>query len=157
MKLKTNKGSVIQRSKYGVGKQMGSNLYAHINYLDSAIRNQDLIFLCSLLLPEDFNPNCFCINYKEGWIRFDEAPDFDTAREPTVGLTYKIYYNESRIVKRQVNQIWHHKWMWVKDDYKGFDVKESFEWSRKWLSKFDEPAKGSPQCWKLQLKEAGLK
>ena len=44
----------------------------------------------------------------------------------------------------------------VKDGYKGFDVRESHEWSKLWLSKIKEPASGSAMCWREQLKQAGL-
>jgi hypothetical protein len=31
------------------------------------------------------------------------------------------------------NMIWHHKWLWVGDDYTGFDVDESFERSKQYV------------------------
>lgn len=162
MILKTYKGSVIQRSKYGVGKEIGNNLYFHIDYI-SQIKGIDTAFLTLIakvlpknLLPNDFKPRCIVLNRKEKWIRFDEAPDFDTAREPHAGLTYKMFYDECRIEKRQIDQIWHHKWLWVGDDYNGFDVQESFNWSKKWLSKLNEVASGYPNKWELQLKKVGL-
>ena len=57
----------------------------------------------------------------------------------------------------KTNQIWHHKWMWVKNDYKGFDVQESYEWSKLWTSKIkDTSGIGSIPIWNKKLKDVGL-
>jgi poly(A) polymerase len=90
-------------------------------------------------------------------IRFDQAPDFDTAREPHVG-DYVIVdpRNPNFVNKGHSNSIWHHKWLWVKDNYVGFDVDKSKEWSKMWLSKLGEPAKGTDVTWNSQLQKVGL-
>ena len=42
----------------------------------------------------------------------------------------------NRILPDKKNpQIWHHKWMWVKDDYSGFDVEKSKMRSELWKDK----------------------
>ena len=134
--LKTLKGSVIKRSsKYGVGKEIGGQIYFHKNYVDDICPN--LYELAKDILEEeypDFKYNCLMYDKKKpDTLRFDEAPDFDSAREPMPG----------------------HKWLWVKDDYKGFDVEESYEWSKKWLEKISSPS-GYIDKWKAELKDAGL-
>lgn len=44
------------------------------------------------------------------------------------------------------------KWLWVKNDYTGFDVRESWEWSRKWFSTLKETSDGNGiQRWNAQL------
>lgn len=156
MKLKTLKGSPIKRSKYGVGKLIGhEKYYVHIDYADEIMPISEL-FAFSFGLPDDFSPNSVLIDFAKYEVRFDEAPDFDTAREPRAGLTYRVHRN-GFVEKRVVDQIWHHKWLWVKDDYKGFDIQESFNWSKEWLSKLNERAYGSPARWAEQLKKIGLK
>ena len=102
---------------------------------------------------------CFnCIRYspKTEDIAFQEVPDFDTAREPIVG-DYIVVYHDGRIRKGHSNYIFHHKWLWVKNDYQGFNVRESWEWSRTWLNVLTEPSDGNGlNRWINQLKNFGL-
>lgn len=156
--LKTLKGSVIKRSsKYGVGKEIGGQIYFHKNYVDDICPN--LYELAKDILEEeypDFKYNCLMYDKKKpDTLRFDEAPDFDSAREPMPGTMLSVDTSNGKIIKRYSPQIWHHKWLWVKDDYKGFDVEESYEWSKKWLEKISSPS-GYIDKWKAELKDAGL-
>ncbi len=156
--LKTLKGSVIKRSsKYGVGKEIGGQIYFHKNYVDDICPN--LYELAKDILEEeypDFKYNCLMYDKKKpDTLRFDEAPDFDSAREPMPGTMLSVDTSTGKIIKRYSPQIWHHKWLWVKDDYKGFDVEESYEWSKKWLEKISSPS-GYIDKWKAELKDAGL-
>jgi hypothetical protein len=68
-------------------------------------------------------------------IAFQYSPDFDTADEPTLAWTVTVK-SDGTVSRSEgsVNnpQIWHHKWMWVGDDYTGFDVEASKERSRLW-------------------------
>lgn len=156
--LKTLKGSIIKRSsKYGVGKEIGGQIYFHKNYVDDICPN--LYELAKDILEEeypDFKYNCLMYDKKKpDTLRFDEAPDFDSAREPMPGNMLSVDTSTGKIIKRYSPQIWHHKWLWVKDDYKGFDVEESYEWSKKWLEKISSPS-GYIDKWKAELKDAGL-
>lgn len=156
--LKTLKGSIIKRSsKYGVGKEIGGQIYFHKNYVDDICPN--LYELAKDILEEeypDFKYNCLMYDKKKpDTLRFDEAPDFDSAREPMPGVMLSVDTSTGKIIKRYSPQIWHHKWLWVKDDYKGFDVEESYEWSKKWLEKISSPS-GYIDKWKAELKDAGL-
>ncbi len=90
-----------------------------------------------------------------GVVRFDEAFDFDTVREPHVG-NYVTIFPDGVVKEGNSLNIWHHKWLWVRDDYGGFDVDESKRWSEKWLSKVPEIAKGSDVTWNAQLKKYGV-
>lgn len=54
------------------------------------------------------------------------------------------------------NNVWHHKWLWVKDDYKGFDVDKAKKWSKLWLSKLNQIAKGTDKSFGTQLQKHGL-
>jgi len=38
---------------------------------------------------------------------------------------------------KRIPQIYHHKWLFVKDDYQGFDVDKSKERSAEWLQVSD--------------------
>ena len=89
-------------------------------------------------------------------IRFDESADFDIAREPTPGKMIAVD-SQGNVAKRKSNQIFHHKWMWVDDDYKGFDVNKEYSWSKEWTSKVDNfSGIGKKENWDKILKEKGL-
>ena len=162
--LKTLKGSRIWYSKYSVGKAIGSKLYVHKDYADMAIPKH--IYEKAKELLYKYEPglsfNCLCYDTKTpNIIRFDEAPNFDSAREPRPGIMWtvdvsRIHEGERCYRVSYSDAIWHHKWMWVKEDYKGFDVQENYEWSKLWLSKLDEVASGSQNKWSEQLRKVGL-
>lgn len=155
--LKTLKGSVIKRSKFGVGKLIGGQLYFHRRYATKVLDGD------AVELLDDFTPDCpfifNCVRYdlKSGSIALVEAPDFDRAREPVVGRMFTIKPDGSTSVSRSYNQIWHHKWLWVMNGYPGFNVGNSWEWSKKWLSVLTEPADGSNlENWEAQLAQFNL-
>lgn len=129
--LKTKKGSTIKRSG-NVGKRMGGDLYLHKQYADEI--DQDLYNDYKDKLPKGFKYNILKYNKNNETISFINSPDFDTADEPIVGDSYKVSKNGITYT-RQKNppQIYHHKWLFVDDDYKGFDVDKAKERSRKWL------------------------
>lgn len=155
--IRTHTGSKISRSKYGVGKAMGDQLYFHKDYVNDVVP-PDVWKRASKLLPKGFKYNTLVYNPKKGTLRFDEAPDFDSAREPIPGETVTVDYINGIVGKpKSSDSIWHHKWLWVKDDYKGFKVDKSKEWSRLWTSKLRETAVGRAHLWKEQLAKYGLK
>lgn len=155
--IRTYAGSRISRSKYGVGKDMGGAIYFHKNYVNDVVP-PDVWKRASKLLPKGFKYNTLVYSPKKGLLRFDEAPDFDSAREPIPGETVTVDYINGIVGKpKSSDSIWHHKWLWVKDDYKGFKVDKSKEWSRLWTSKLRETAVGRAHLWKEQLAKYGLK
>ena len=157
--LKTKHGSSIRRYRGNVGKQVGSAIYVHKLYADQVIPKEILDKAIGILTRSnpDFQYNCLMVDAQNKTVRFDEAPDFDTAREPHVGNYIVVSLNGSSAPRHgHSDSIWHHKWLWVKDDYNGFDIDKSKEWSKLWLGKLDEPAKGSDASWQSQLKNIGL-
>jgi len=155
MKLKTYKGSTIQRSKYGVGKLIVGQVYVHKLYMSEVIPHEILSKALDKLNVFEFNTVMW--DEPKKIIRFDSAKNFDTAREPSAGKYVRVNYDTGKVTKGTTHFIWHHKWIWVKDSYKGFDVQESFEWSKEWLSKIKTMAKWTPKQWKKQLAKVGLK
>lgn len=128
-------GSQIKRSKYGVGKDIGGTIYLHRDYATDVIPAEVYESALQTLQENypDFQFNCVEYNPKDNTVRFDEAPGFDTEREPVVGDYVRV--NADGTTKQgHTDYIWHHKWLWVKDDYKGFNVRDSWEWSKQWLS-----------------------
>lgn len=131
--LKTKKGSVIKRSKYGVGKLIGGYLYLHRNYLTDLPNNIQKSVLETETHIGDFKYNILKINIKTLDVTFINSTDFDHVHEPTVGEYIRVSKQDDSVKRGTSNAIWHHKWLWVKDDYKGFDVEESFNRSKKYL------------------------
>lgn len=156
--LKTLKGSVIKRSKFGVGKLIGGQLYFHKLYADDILSDEALMLLEEHENECPFTYNCIRYDLKKGDIALVESPDFDSSREPVVGKMFTIKPDGSTQTSRFYNQIWHHKWLWVRNDYTSFDVEKSWEWSKTWLSTLTEPADGSNETnWEQQLHKFGLK
>lgn len=155
--IKTLRGTPIRRFQNNVGKQVGPQLYVHRKYAAEVIPHEKLRFAVEALkrIKPHFRFNSVMWNRETGIIRFDEAPDFDTAREPHVGKYIAILPNGSAR-EGESNNIWHHKWQWVKDDYKGFDVDKSKEWSTLWASRLGQVAKGTDSSFQTQLKSVGL-
>jgi poly(A) polymerase len=156
--LKSLGGSTIKRYKNLVGKRVGNQLYVHKKYANEVIPN-DILKKAALILKQKnptFRFNSIMWDMKTNAIRFDEAPDFDTAREPHVGQ-YIVVFVDGTTREGSSNSIWHHKWLWVKDDYDGFDVDKAANWSRMWLSKVQGIAKGTDASFGTQLKQVGLK
>lgn len=159
--LKTLKGSKIWYSKFGVGKQIGSKIYFHITVWDKIVPediwNKALKVLESYKMPlEAFSTVCY--DFKQpNIIRFDTCPGFNYQDEPMVGSMKFIDVEQGVIIKEKTNyQIFHHKWLWVMPDYKGFDVEESYEWSKLWLGKLPEVASGRVYLWEEQLKKYNI-
>ena len=151
--IKTKKGSVIKRYQDNVGKRVGSKIYVHKNYA-SEIVPKDILDAAIAKLPSDFAYNTITYDTKTQSVRFDEAPDFDTATEPRVGKIFTV--NKDGTTKQSSsNSIWHHKWTWVKDDYTGFDVNASRNWSATYSPQLDRP-KGTQASWDKQLEEANI-
>lgn len=168
--LKTLKGSRIWYSKFGVGKQVGSKIYFHKSVWDKIVPKDIWEAALSVMDGEkihndlwekmglnecEYETVCYDLN-KPAIIRFDTCVEFDTAREPRVGIMIFVNTNDGSIKIKHNQQIYHHKWLWVNEDYQGFDVQKSYEWSKLWLSKFEETASGYRHKWKEQLKKYNL-
>lgn len=128
--LKTEKGSVIKRSpKFGVGKQMGGAVYLHKSYEDVLPDIESFKATLSEKYPS-FEYNI--IKYSPNVVSFLYSPDFDTANEPLISK-YVTVKEDGSAKQGTSTTIYHHKWLFVKDDYSGFDVDEAFNRSKDWL------------------------
>ena len=163
--LYTKKGSKIHYSKFGCGKQMGSKVYIHIDYAQYVLGGDDRwildralnIALNGMTYKEFGELKCICYDLKQpNIVRFDTCPDFDTADCPTVGHMYYVDIEAETITERENKQIFHHKWLWVGDGYTGFDIRDSWAYSKLWLDKLEEPASGYKEKFHEQLKKYGV-
>ena len=153
--LRTLKGSPIQRWHGIVGKHIGGRIYFHRAYMDQVLPERLIDRMESYAPLVDFHWNCLAWDIAEDSLRFDEAPDFDSAREPHVGRIMAVHRGGC-LLRRSSQAIWHHKWLWVMDDYPGFDVAESKRWSATWLAKLTEPANGTDKSFAEQLSRFGV-
>jgi hypothetical protein len=134
------------------GKKMGKHVYVHRRYAKSVL---DVEILSAaeerlrLAVPE-FEFSCVMFDEDSRKVRFDSSPGFDKDREPAVG-SYASVGHDGQISFGRSACIWHHKWLWVGDDYTGFDLQESYDWSKLWISVFREPASGSLPIFSRQL------
>ena len=160
--FKNPKGTSFARgnNSYPVGKVVGNQVYFHKNYVGDMPENvQELYRKASADLPEGFKFNSLMYESakkgKPARIRFDEAPNFDTAREPITGKHWS-YMSDGKTASGESKNVWHHKWQWVGDDYKGFNVDDSYGWSKQWTERLNKSPQSSPEKWDLELIEHGL-
>ena len=155
--LKSLRGKLIARSPYGVGRAFGRRIYFHKNYWMNILsdREQQEFLTASAKVPFKYN----CVRYSRNFHEFAflECSDFDTAREPIIGHLCIVTPNLVDYDEAFHGYIIQHKWTYVDNNYRGFSVKESWEWSRKWLNVVTEtPITTSRDAWNRQLEKFSL-
>ena len=104
-----------------------------------------------LHLAPDIQEELLFLPLVTGAVSFIKSPDFDTADEPIVGdvITVKPDGTTRRRSRRADPQIYHHKWLFVADDYKGFNVAASKRRSATWLklADIDKSRIGTKSYW----------
>lgn len=146
--------SKIWYSSFGVGKDIGNKIYFHTSYhtdiVPKEIWNLATDLLSSIGLDiADFSVTIYSKSGK--MIQFVTCPTFNCLDEPVVGLIVSIDLYTEEITTRKCDQIYHHKWLFVKSDYTGFDVQEAYERSRMYLSRLQVTPSGSYRVWQQQL------
>lgn len=131
----------IQRDKtYGIGKKMGYQLWIHKDYVSEIMSPLDYESYKSKI-PSDFKFELLRWDAKKNELAFIQCDDFNTSNEPIVGVVYKVNKTENgyelgKPIKQQKDPlIYHHKWTFVKDNYKGFNVENSKKRSIEWKTK----------------------
>lgn len=158
--LKTLKGSRIWYAKGGIGKKVGDKIYLHKDYALDVVPTD--VWWDAQDILHKYEPgatfNCICYDLKRpSVVRFDACVDFDIEDCPVVGWQYTVDTYSRTLKKKYCSQLFHHKWLWCKEDYTGFDMQASYEYSKRWTNKFEEVASGYPDKWEEQLKKYGLK
>lgn len=117
---------------FKIGKVIGGEVYVHKQYENQF--PQDALNKAKSYLPKDYTYHVVKYNPKTGTFSFITSNDFDTNPEPSVN--HVITVKSDGTVKQQKDSGWiyHHKWQWVADDYKGFDVEKEKQRSIKWSS-----------------------
>lgn len=110
--------------RYGVGKEIGGAIYIHRSAED--VLPPDVIARGRSCLPPDFEYHVVKYNPKSDTVSFVEAPDFDNVPEPSLHRVFTILPNGSSQLRDFGGKIiYHHKWLFVREDYRGFDLHES--------------------------------
>lgn len=65
-------------------------------------------------------------------ITFIQCKDFDKEREPEITLCILVKKNGEVKVMKGKGQIYHAKYMFVKENYDGFNIEESKKWYDTW-------------------------
>ena len=132
-----SKFGIKRDPKLGIGKRVGDKVWLHKDYGHKVMPQQEIDAYASAL-PEGFSFDVLRIGDK-GEIGFISSPDFNESSEPIVSDSIKVVKNEDgsftagRLTKQQADPlIYHHKWLFVADDYNGFNCEEeklrSYEW-----------------------------
>ena len=119
-------------AQFGVGKQIGGAVYVHKQYQNVL---PDAFAKAMNALSPDFEYAVVKYDLSNHTVSFIQSDDFDSAVEPTVGDLYTIRPDGTCTFRRKLADPWiyHHKWLFVHDDYSGFDVEESKARSVAWL------------------------
>ena len=120
--------SLKRNSSTGVGKKIGGDLYVHKSS-ENVIPN--LISFKSKL-PSNYKYDVVKYNDKDKIVSFIKVPEFNIVQEPLATTGLKVF-SDGTIKNININQIYHHKWLFVDDSYKGFNIADSIERSLAWL------------------------
>lgn len=111
------------------GKKIGGCIYIHKSYVNRFPSAKH----ASTFLPKDFEFDVIKIN-KNGNISFIKCSTFDKLEEPIVEGCIVVKSDKELMAIPQQSDPWiyHHKWMFVDDDYEYFDVEASKQRSKQW-------------------------
>jgi len=124
----------LRRSRRsGVGKEIGGAIYVQRQYQHLL---GPAVVAAAARLPPGFDYTVVKVHRRTGVVSFIHSLDFDTAPERTVGDICTVRPDGTLQRRRSPADpyLYHHKWLFVADDYPGFDVEESKARSQAWLS-----------------------
>lgn len=132
-------GVPLRSTVYPVGKLTGYRLHFHKQYLDLFPSLSKLFARVQAAAKKKLGDdvldgyNCLRWDTDFGNLAFQWSPNFDRATEPTLEKTLmaKATGGVGWVVPRKT-LILQHKWLWVQDDYTGFDVEKAKERSALW-------------------------
>lgn len=110
----------------------------------------------------DFNYEVIKFDRVNHKISFIDSPDWDTANEPIVGDSHVYDIDNDTIIYRKGReknpQIYHNKWMFVSNDYKGFDIDKAKQRTELWNSipNIDKKRIGNRDYWVELLAENNI-
>jgi len=122
--------------RFGVGKKIGDSVYIHKDY-EYLLTNEGIKEYKAHLnkLFDGFEYTIIKYNIRTKAFSFIKCSEFDTEEEPVVGESMLVREDGSTRFIKQAKDPWiyHHKWLMVAPEYKGFDMKESVDRSLWWM------------------------
>ena len=119
--------------RFGVGKEIGYAVYVHRQYEDLL---GGTVEWAKRQLPEHYDYTVVKLNQRNDSVSFIYCPEFDLEHEPTIAAI--IVIGADGAVQRRATPsdpyIYHHKWLFVADDYQGFNVSQSKTRSQQWIA-----------------------
>lgn len=120
------------------GRILGTRWQAHASHVKDIVPS--VVLANAKRAAEEFCPailrihNAFHFNLADQSLSFDYSPDFDFSDEPVLAASFTVHADgTSQFIPINMDPIiWPHKWLWVTDEYTGFDVKQSMQRSL-WL------------------------
>ena len=124
-------------SRFGIvrqkpaGRMLGTRWQAHRKYAKEIVPESTLV--TAEKCARDHCPailrlaNAFQYNTADKSFSFDYSPDFDFDDEPMLAASFTVHQDGMHqfVPVSEDPIIWMHKWLWVTDDYTGFDVIQS--------------------------------
>jgi hypothetical protein len=138
--------------RFGVGKEIGYAVYVHREYEE---RLGSTVEWAKRHLPEAYEYTVVKLNQRNDSVSFILCPSFDLDHEPAIAAI--IVVSADGVTQRRTTPtdpfIYHHKWLFVDDDYRGFDVEESKARSQQWISlgDVDRSRIGRHSYWQEQV------
>lgn len=113
-----------------IGKQMGHDLYVHKDYAKDTNISHDVLHNAKEHLSKNhpnFEYTIIKHNKQTNNVSFLHSPDWDSEHEPHIhhSVLVKPSGETKYMGPKKDPQIYHQKWQFVGDDYKGFDVNRS--------------------------------
>ena len=107
-------------------------------------------------LPRDFQYDVVKFNHLTEAVSFIQCPRFDHDPEPAIAAVIIVRADGTKRVREfraDDPPIYHHKWLFVADDYSGFDVEESKRRSAAWLAlpNIDTSRIGRQSYWRAEV------
>ena len=143
-------------------------LYVHESNIDELFHKiresekEKISFIIKSKKENGFDFQVIKYNIKDKKVSLIQSPDWDTANEPIVGdsLTIDIISGEEKLTKQKPNnpQIYHSKELFVRSDYKGFDIAKAKERTKLWNSipNIEKNKIGYKKYWINLLSENGI-
>jgi hypothetical protein len=157
---------MIRDKIFQVGKTIGKHIWIHQQYHHVLPVNiSDYL----AHIPDDHPFDILLFDRKTQSLSFIQCPDFDVDNEPAAGDVFKITpdnigqpchtFSVKILRASKTNpRIYHHKWLFVQDDYAGFDVAQAQRRSALWQNKIEHTQAiisriGHRQFWHQWLKD----
>lgn len=142
-----------------VGKKIGTKIWFHIDYIFDFIPSLQVHL--HLKSCANYNMDSIVVRYdtKTEDVCFIESADFNESDEPIVGRSLLLRGNKPPKLTTPSEDplIYHHKWMFVKDDYQGFDVEQSKQRSIWWKSQMGKDRYLSNRIGRLSFWQSWIK